>query len=240
MTPVSTIWVVAINVDRYSAYKAIAKTGLYILAFCWAHVRRDFLAYSKAYAGYETWGLCWVERIDNLYHINNKRLEFREKSKTFRDYTKKLQKALRLMEEERQKQLDDEKLLESAKKLLKSLQNHWPGLTVFVEAPNIPMDNNIAERGLRPCVVGRKNYYGSGAIWSAELSACLFTIFETLKLWGINVHTWLLAYLQECAILESNAPENIDNFLPWLMSDKLKSLFSQPPKYIDPFKNDTS
>ncbi len=135
------------------------------------------------------------------------------------------------MEETRNEQLQDKMLLESAKKLLKSLKNHWEGLIVFVEHPKIPMDNNTAERGLRPCVVGRKNYYGSGSIWSAELSASLFTIFETLKLWGINVHTWLLAYLQECAMLGSNAPDEIDKFLPWLMNDRQIKLFTEPPKH---------
>jgi transposase len=61
-----------LNVDRYSAYKVIAKSGLFILAFCWAHVRRDFLNYSKAYPTNEAWGLKWVEKINYLYHINNR------------------------------------------------------------------------------------------------------------------------------------------------------------------------
>lgn len=220
-----------LSVDRYSAYKAIAKNGLYILAFCWAHVRRDFLNYSKAYADNEAWGLEWVALIDNLYHINNKRLQYKEKSKSFRTHTKELNKALTKMEKTRDKQLQNRMLLESAKKLLKSLKNHWDGLTVFVERPTIPMDNNTAERGLRPCVVGRKNYYGSGSVWSAELSASLFTIFETLKLWKVNTHTWLLAYLQECAMVGGNVPDEIDKFLPWFMTDKQRRLFAEPPKH---------
>ena len=45
------------------------------------------------------------------------------------------------------------------------------------------MDNNEAEQALRNPVVGRKNYYGSGALWSAALSAILFTLFQTLLQW---------------------------------------------------------
>ena len=41
------------------------------------------------------------------------------------------------------------------------------------------MDNNQAERALRGPVVGRKNYYGSGAQWSGELSAALFSLFRS-------------------------------------------------------------
>ena len=45
------------------------------------------------------------------------------------------------------------------RKVLESLGNHWTGLTVFVEHPEVPMDNNTAERSERGPVVGRKNYY---------------------------------------------------------------------------------
>jgi transposase len=58
-----------LNVDRYGAYKVIAKAGLFILAFCWAHVRRDYLEHAKAYPEQESWALSWVEKIGNLYHI---------------------------------------------------------------------------------------------------------------------------------------------------------------------------
>ena len=33
--------------------------------------------------------------------------------------------------------------------MLRSLRNHWQGLTLFVENPDLPMDNNQAERALR-------------------------------------------------------------------------------------------
>ena len=83
--------------------------------------------------------------------------------------------------------------------MLRSLRNHWQGLTLFVEDPDLPMDNNQAERALRGPVVGRKNYYGSGAQWSGELSAALFSLFHTLERWRINPRTWLTEYLNACA-----------------------------------------
>jgi Transposase IS66 family len=42
------------------------------------------------------------------------------------------------------------------------MRRHWQGLTVFVEHPHVPMDNNAAERANRPLAVARKNFYGSG------------------------------------------------------------------------------
>ncbi len=76
-----------------------------------------------------------------------------------------------------------------ALKVLQSMAAHWSGLTVFVDALWVPMDNNLAERDMRAPVVGRKNFYGSGAQWSGELAATLYSVLATLKLWGINAHT---------------------------------------------------
>jgi transposase len=220
-----------LNVDRYSAYKVIAKSGLFILAFCWAHVRRDFLKHAKGYVEQEAWSLAWVERIGRLYHINNERIQHKQTSKLFHEKDSELKKAISEMKQELTDQLANTELLPSAKKVLKSLNNHWSGLTIFVDRPEIPMDNNTAERGLRGSVVGRKNYFGSGSIWSAELAAALFTLFKTLKLWKINIHTWLLAYFHECALIGGMPPENINKFLPWEMTEEKRQLLSKAPEY---------
>ena len=93
------------------------------------------------------------------------------------------------------------------------------------------MDNNPAESGLRAPVVGRKNYYGSGSVWSGELSAVMFSIVATLKIWKINPHTWLLAYFDACAKTQAAVPplEILQKFLPWNMSDERKALFAKAP-----------
>jgi len=44
------------------------------------------------------------------------------------------------------------------------LSKHWIKLTVFIDHTEIPMDNNLAKRGLRSNIMRRKNYYESGAI----------------------------------------------------------------------------
>jgi transposase len=72
------------SVDRYSAYKVIAQKGVFVLAFCWTHVRRDFLSHAKGYPEQEAWGLSWVERIGTLYHLNKQRLLHEEDTKKFK------------------------------------------------------------------------------------------------------------------------------------------------------------
>ena len=72
-------------VDRYKAYQAVdkVKSGLIILAFCWAHVRRDFLTLARSWPDQEAWALGWVERIGGLYQLNEARLKVRADAAAF-------------------------------------------------------------------------------------------------------------------------------------------------------------
>ena len=92
-------------------------------------------------------------------------------------------------------------------------------MTVFVEHPEVPMDNNTAERAQRGPVVGRKNYYGSGAVWAGRLAAMMFSLLQTLCLWQLNPRSWLTAYLTACAEAGGAVPEDVDRYLPWNLSD---------------------
>ena len=90
------------------------------------------------------------------------------------------------------------------------------------------MDNNRTERTQRGPVVGRKNYYGSGSLWSGKLAAMLFSVFATLKLHGINPRQWLTQYLEACAAAGGKAPGNVADFLPWNMSEEVKAVMCAP------------
>ena len=81
--------------------------------------------------------------------------------------------------------------------------------------PDLRAHGLDAERALRGPVVGRKNYYGSGAQWSGELSATLFSLFHTLERWRINPRTWLTEYLHACADAGGRVPADFERFLPW-------------------------
>jgi len=252
---------VIIVCDRYSAYKKLARLAANIvLAFCWAHVRRDYLDAGRGFAELEAWALQWKARIGALYHLNGLRLEqwdperpLAEQSEAFNQHHEALKQALQLMHDEAtrivapdtagaqtgdsadregQQSAPGAELSKSAqrkrKKVLQSLLDHWSGLTVFVEHPEVPMDNNRAENSIRNPVNGRKNYYGSGSIWSAELAATLFSILQTLVLWGINPRHWLRLYLQACADNGGKAPRNIEPFLPWSMDEERRAKLSRP------------
>jgi transposase len=207
-------------VDRYKAYQAIdkVKSGRIVLAFCWAHVRRDFLSLARSWPEQETWALDWVALIGRLYHLNDERLKVRQDAAAFAVADGALRTAVTQFGDRGRSELEAANLHPARRKVLESLGDHWSGLTVFVEHPEVPMDNNTAERSERGPVVGRKNYYGSGSVWSGELAAMLFSVFQTLCLWDLNPRLWLRDYLQACAESGGRAPEDLDRFLPWELS----------------------
>lgn len=67
------------------------------------------------------------------------------------------------------------------------------GLLRFLDDPNVPLDNNGAERCLRGVVVGRKNHYGSRSLRGTEVASLLYSLIESAKLAGVGPHTYLRA-----------------------------------------------
>lgn len=207
-------------VDRYKAYQVMEQVerGGIVLAFCWAHVRRDFLGVARSWPDQESWAMSWVERIGELYRRNAARLAVREEAPAFAAADAALQVAVTDMADQAAAELAEPSLHPARRKVLESLGNHWTGLTVFVAHPEVPMDNNTAERSERGPVVGRKNYYGSGAVWAGQLAAMLFSILQTLCLWRLNPRSWLTAYLTACAEAGGAAPADVEAWLPWHLS----------------------
>jgi transposase len=133
--------------DRYAAYKKVARIMGLLLAFCWAHVRRDYLTLARSYPDTEAWAMGWVQRIGTLYHLNAARLAVRDDPVSFVERDRRLRAHLEQMAVDRDAQLADASLRRAARKVLVSLQNHWKGLTVFVERPEIAMGRVSDWRG---------------------------------------------------------------------------------------------
>ncbi len=143
--------------------------------------------------------MAWVEGIGKLYALNDARLAVLQQPAAFADAVAALRGAVTALAAQGEAELADPQVHPAQRRVLESLGDHWTGLTVFVEHPEVPMDNNKAERVQRGPVVGRKNYYGSGAVWAGRLAAMMFSLFQTLTLWNINPRLWLTAYLEACA-----------------------------------------
>ena len=216
-----------VSCDRWKSYQGLP--GLWT-AFCWAHVRRDFTDVAKGYPHLlGAWTLAWVERIGQLYALNNQRLlsapgteAFRQADATLRDH---VAESARVRDTER----EDPSLIQEARKAVESMQRHWDGLTLFLDHPEVPLDNNEAERLLRLEVVGRKNFYGSGSLSSGALAESAYSVLLTAVKYNLNPLTYLRAYLDACARHGGNAPAEIDRFLPWKASTEDLAKWKLPP-----------
>ena len=124
-------------------------------------------------------------------------------------------------------ELTDPLLRQPCRMVLESLQEHWTGLDRFVNDPRIPMDNNASERAGRGPAVARKNFYGSGSLWSGRLAAAMFSLLATLAHWKINPRLWLTWYLGSCAATGGKAPEDIQRFLPWNLSPEWRAALAE-------------
>jgi transposase len=204
------------------------KDGVIVLAFCWSHVRRDFIRVGKGWPELKPWALGWLRRIRLLYQRNHRRLAAEKGSAAFGETDGCLRQAVAEMKTQMATELARADLATPCRKVLESLAAHWQGLTLFVDDPRIPMDNNTSERRARGPAVARKNFYGSGSLWSGQLAATAFSIFATLALWKLNPRKWLTWYFEHCAAAGGKVPGDIQRFLPWNLSQEKKNELGWP------------
>lgn len=219
------------SVDRYSAYKAVAlRAMLFLLAYCWAHVRRDFTTIAATIVEAQDAALVWVKRIADLYHANNQRRTLLDQRESVawqaadRLVRKRIDLLMAQVEQERQRR-DLHPVLAKA---IERIHTHREGLELFVDHPEIPMDNNAGENALRFQVVLRKNVLFNASANTARFHVIMTSIFATLERNGLNPRTWLRDYLQQCALNAGEPPADLERFLPWHARAADRERWSRP------------
>jgi transposase len=85
-------------------------------------------------------------------------------------------------------------------------------LSLFLTDGRVAIDNNPAERALRPIGIGRKNWLFAGADTGAETLARAMTIIETAKLNGLDPQAYLADILDR---IHDHKINRLDGLLPW-------------------------
>ena len=224
-----------ISSDFYSVYSSAGKKadGLVNL-FCWAHIRRYFVRAGDANpAQLRYWTQAWLERIKNLYAAHEEVMAAWNAAAAVRldDAYAAWDEALAAIDKARQKQMAAPGLAEPAKKALATLDREWDGLIAHRQYPMISLDNNAAERALRRPVLTRKNANGSRNEDAAKLAARIWTVTATAEMAGLNVLTYLTAYLDACGRNDGKPPAgpDLDRFLPWNANPGDLRTWAQPP-----------
>jgi transposase len=240
-----------ISSDFYAVYQSAGKKadGLVNL-YCWAHVRRHFVRAGDANPAQLTyWRDAWLDRIKDLYAAHHELMAAWQDTAAQdaappapRDKTAAAARldeayaawdtAITVIDETRNKQMAAPGLQEPAKKALATLDREWDGLAAHRDYPMISLDNNAAERMIRGPVVTRKNAGGSRHEDSARLAAVIWTVTATAAMAGLNVLTWLTAYLDECG-RNGGKPLTgpaLERFLPWNASPGDRRAWTTPPQ----------
>jgi transposase len=232
-----------ISSDFYSVYQSAGKKadGLVNL-YCWAHIRRYFVRAGDADPARLTyWTAAWLERIKGLYAAHAELTAAWNAAAAPRDTTAAAARwddaqarwdaALTAIDETRKKQTAAPGLAGPARKALATLDREWDGLAAHRDYPMIGLDNNPAERMIRGPVVTRKNAGGSRNGDTARNAAVIWTVTATAQMAGLNLLTWLTAYLDECG-RNGGKPltgPDLDRFLPWNASPGDLRTWAQPP-----------
>lgn len=209
-------------VDRHKAYANLRQA----LSYCWAHVRRDFVKLGRSEQHSLGWAVGWIKRIKCLYQLNRERVAVKNKPELFAEAQAVLDAAVAEFEREWREELDRPYNWRTVnrRKVLESMQRHWHGLTVFLRDPEIPLDNNAAERLFRPVANFRNACHGVHSEQFGRITALLLSIFATLRLNCIAPRAFLEEYFAAVAVTGATA-ETVSSFLPWdLPEDRRKRL----------------
>ena len=218
-----------LQVDGYAGYESLPGVTL---VGCWAHARRKFVeALNALPAAARTKGAtpshAGLAFCDALFKIE----------RDLHDVTSEERFALR--QERSQPVLTqfgawldamDSQVL--PKSLLGAAvtycRNQWSKLTHFLLDGRLELDNNRAERSIKPFVIGRKNWLFANTAGGARSSAILYSLVETAKENGIVPFAYLTYLFEQLPNINLKDPQALDRLLPW--SETMQEQFHIPVK----------
>lgn len=207
--------------DDYSGYNAIEQQPGVERMGCWAHVRRKFVeaqtAQPKGKTGRADMAL---NMINALYRIERKQRELQVDEDTLHKIRQEHSvPVLNDLSKWLEKTLPHVTPQSALGKALGYMANNWSKLVRYVEAGHLPIDNNAAERAIRPFVIGRKNWLFSATPKGATASAQLYSLVETAKANGREPYAWLRHVLER--LPEAVSVEDFEALLPWNCSPQM-------------------
>lgn len=96
--------------------------------------------------------------------------------------------------------------------------NQWSKLEGYLLDGRLEMDNNRAERSIKPFVIGRKNFLFSNTPKGAKTSAIIYSLVESAKENGLKPFQYITHLLNQLPNINLKNQEQLDSFLPWSKS----------------------
>lgn len=213
-------WSGTLTTDGYEAYYSLRNGGEVTNVACVVHIRRKFAEIVKSAGGdakAAAAGSVALEArrmIDAIFHADS---AFDGMTADERKATR--DEVLRPMME-RFYEWAGEQIPKAAPRLalhdaLCYAVKYWPYAMNVLDDGRLELSNNIAERGIKPFVIGRKNWLHSDTPRGAQASAAIYSIVTTARMNGVAPRPyveWLLTELPNAGELTD---ATVDRFMPW-------------------------
>lgn len=209
-----------LQTDGYSGYNSVSgATRIY----CLAHIRRKFheiISNLDKEALKESRAIIGFNYCEQIYKLEK---ELREKYSSDPNYYdiryKERNEKLAVILENFLEYIDKEipvalprsplgKALDYAKKHVPSLKN------VLLDG-SLEVDNNAAEREIKPFVIGRKNFLFANTAKGATASSYLYSIIETAKANNLVIERYLVYLFDNLINIDITDSESLENLMPW-------------------------
>jgi transposase len=204
-----------LQADAYSGFAPLYESALILEASCWAHARRKF--YDLYVADRSPIATAAIQRIGALYAIER---EIRGKKPPERARIR-LQRAGPLLDELHRWLSTTLQMVSAKSELAASIRYalvRWTALTRYRDDGRIEIDNNSAERSIRPVVLGRRNYLFAGSNAGGQRAANIYSLIGTALLNAMDPYLYLRHVLERIAEHPIN---RIDELLPWNVAAKV-------------------
>lgn len=211
-----------LHVDGYVGYEAIPKITL---SGCWAHARRAFMDAKKSASPGSADKLTLtdeaIQRIASLYGIEKEIAahegSIEEEYVDFRLKTRQ-EKSLPLVRDFFMwlKIIRPQVLPKSPLgRAITYVLNQEKKLIQPFEDGRLDLDNNLAERSIKPFVIGRKNWLFSNTPRGATSSAMAYSLLVTAKENDLNIYSYLTHLFSVLPNIDITNLEELVKHLPW-------------------------
>jgi transposase len=199
-----------LQADGYAGYEKLYRGQRIREVACWAHFRRKIFEQHQASPTPLTTDL--LQRIAELYRIEE---DVRGQPPDIRrqhrqEHSKPQVDALRSVIDDALRRLSPKSAMAKA---LTYGRKRWDALTLYLAEGIAEMDNNIAERAMRPVAVGRKNWLFAGSKAGGERAAAIYSVIETCKLNSVEPQAYIADVMEKIA---GDWPASRwDELMPW-------------------------
>lgn len=203
-----------LQTDGYKGYETALKDNDDIIHVgCLAHARRKFMEAAKTSKKAGSAQIA-VNKIKDIYNVENR---LKDDDQSEEEFLNQREVQVKPLLNDFKSWLDDKvvKVRPSSLtgKAIAYTLGQWDKIIRYLESPHLTPDNNAAERGIKPFVVGRKNWLFSGSPTGAKASCLFFSLIETAKANGLNPYGYLKWIFDQVAIMDADSDR--EKLLPW-------------------------